>query len=185
MSAQPEDLEQKIKDLSERVAALERAVPSEDRLTLGLITGDLDMTMAAFIVALGARAYDIEVDMFVTFWALAAFRDPHKKVKKGALDTLFDTILPSGSTHLPLSHLQMVGIGPRFMRKVMSDRGVKSLEQLIREAAEQGVKIHACAMTMDMMGIKEAELIDYPGLDIVGVGQFVSMMSESRHCWFF
>ena len=73
----------------------------EDRVTLGLLSGDFDRTMAAFIIALGCRAYDIEVDMFATFWGTAAFRDKKKKVDKGALDRMFGIMLPDGSTRCP------------------------------------------------------------------------------------
>jgi peroxiredoxin family protein len=72
-----------------------------------------------------------------------------------------------------------------MIRKVMSDRGAKSLEDLIKDAAEQDVKIHLCTMTLDVMGLSEKEMIDYPHLDFVGVGQFVDLMSRSRYSWFF
>jgi peroxiredoxin family protein len=182
-STEPVELNQTIEALSARVAALERALP-EDRLTLGLISGDLDKTMAAFIIALGARAFDTEVDMFATFWATAVFRDPKKKVKKGTVDSMFGMMLPTGAGHLPLSKMQMVGMGPWMIRKVMAAHGAKSLEELIAEAAEQGVRLHICSMTMDVMGMKPEEMIDYPGLDIVGVGQFIDMVSRSKQCWF-
>jgi peroxiredoxin family protein len=179
-----EELTRNVEALSARVAELERLQP-EDRLTLGLLSGDLDKTMAAFIVALGARAYDTEVDMFATFWATAAFRDAKKKVKKGVLDTMFGVMLPSGSRHLPLSKMQMAGIGPRMIRKVMADRGALSLEELMQEAGEMGVRLHICTMTMDVMGMSRDEMIDYPDLDYCGVGQFVDLVSRSRQCWFF
>jgi peroxiredoxin family protein len=180
---EPTEADQTIEALSARVAALERAMP-EDRLTLGLISGDLDKTMAAFIIALGARAFDTEVDMFATFWATAVFRDPGKKVKKGAVDSMFGVMLPTGAGHLPLSKMQMVGMGPWMIRKAMAAHGAKSLEELIAEAGKQGVRLHICSMTMDVMGMKPQEMIDYPNLDIVGVGQFIDMVSRSRHCWF-
>jgi peroxiredoxin family protein len=183
MTTEPTEAGLTIEALSARVAALEKAQP-EDRLTLGLISGDLDRTMAAFIIALGARAFDTEVDIFATFWATAVFRDPHKKVKKSAMDSMFGMMLPKGSRHLPLSKMQMAGIGPRMIRKVMADHGAKSLEELVKEAGEQGVRLHICSMTMDVMGMLAEEMIDYPGLDIVGVGQFIDMVSRSKQCWF-
>jgi peroxiredoxin family protein len=178
-----EELTRRVDELAAQVAKVKAAMP-EDRVTLGLISGDFDKTMAAFIIALGCRAYDIEVDMFVTFWGTAAFRDKHKKVDKGALDKMFGIMLPDGSTQLPMSKMQMMGIGPKMIRKVMADRGATSLEDLIRQAGEFGVRIHICTMTMGIMGMKEEEMMDYPGLDYVGVGQFVDMMNRSRNCWF-
>jgi peroxiredoxin family protein len=66
----------------------------------------------------------------------------------------------------------------------MADRGAKSLGELMKDAAETGVRIHVCTMTMDVMGIRPEEMIDYPHLDFVGVGQFIDLVTRSRHCWF-
>jgi peroxiredoxin family protein len=172
-----------LEELAQRLQALERRMP-EDRLTLGVISGDLDKTMAAFIIALGARVYDIEVDMFFTFWGTAALRDPAKRVEKRALDRAFAFMLPTGTGKLPLSKMQMFGFGAPVLQRVMKSRGVKSLDELMKEAGEQGVRIHVCTMTMDLMGLQKEELIDYPHLDLVGVGQFIDFLSRSRSTFF-
>ncbi|MEW6515595.1 MAG: DsrE/DsrF/DrsH-like family protein [candidate division FCPU426 bacterium] len=172
-----------LQELAARVAKLEKNAP-QDRLTLGVMKGDLDYTMAAFIIALGAAAYDMQVDLFFTFWATASLRDPKKKARKGLLDKMFGWMLPRGSFRLPLSKMQMAGIGPLMIRQVMKMRHVKSLEGLMAEAAALGIRIHVCTMSMDVMGIKKEELIDYPHMDFVGVGTFVDMFSNSKQCWF-
>lgn len=179
----PADLIAQLGQLSQRVESLEQRV-DEDRLVLGVMSGDLDSTMAAFIIALGAAASDMEVDMFFTFWALAALRDPKKRVSKGMLDRMFGWMLPKGSRHLPLSKMQMAGIGPRMIRGVMKSRNVRSLEELIQDAAELGIRIHVCTMSLGVMGIKPEELIDYPEMDFVGVGSFIGMADRARQCFF-
>ncbi len=177
------EFQQTLKQLTERVDALEKNA-GNDRLSIGVLSGNLDTTMAAFIIALGAAAYDMEVDMFFTFWGTAALRDPKKSPRKGFLDKMFGWMLPRSSHSLPLSKMQMVGIGPKMIRSVMKARGVKSLEQLMKDAAEFGVRIHVCEMSMGVMGLKEEEMIDYPGIDYVGVGSFIQMISESRQVIF-
>ncbi len=177
------DVEGTIKDLLKRVDALEGKV-AEDHLALGVMKGDLDYTIAAFIIALGAAAYDMEVDMFFTFWATAALRDPKKKAKKGFLDSMFGWMLPRGTKKLPLSKMQMMGIGPKMIRSVMKMHNASSLEELMAEAGKMGVRIHVCTMSMDVMGIKKEELIDYPHMDFVGVGTFVGMFDRAKQCWF-
>lgn len=177
------DLHTALTELTQRVDALEKSA-GNDRLAIGVMSGNLDTTIAAFIIALGAVAYDIEVDMFFTFWATAALRDPHKAAKKGFLDTMFGWMLPRGSRALPLSKMQMAGIGPKMIRSVMKQHGVKSLEQLMKDAAEFGVRIHVCEMSMGVMGLKEEEMIDYPNIDYVGVGSFIQMISESKQVVF-
>lgn len=85
---------------------------------------------------------------------------------------------------LPLSKMQMAGIGPKMIRGVMKSRGVKSLEELIKDAGELGVRIHVCEMSMGVMGFKAQEMIAYPGLDYVGVGTFIKLISESKQVIF-
>ncbi|MBN2113089.1 MAG: DsrE/DsrF/DrsH-like family protein [Acidimicrobiia bacterium] len=169
--------------LAARVEALEAQAP-RDSLTLGVMHGSLDYTMAAFIIAVGAAAYDMEVDMFFTFWATASLRDPKKSAEKGLMDKMFGFMLPRGTRKLPLSKMQMLGMGPAMIKQVMKQHGAKSLEELVREAADLGVRLHVCTMSMDLMGIKKEELIDYPHMDYVGVGTFVDLFSKSRQCWF-
>ncbi len=177
------DLHSALTELKERVEALEKS-SGEGRLAIGVMSGNLDTTIAAFIIALGAVAYDMEVDMFFTFWATAALRDPKKSAKKGFLDKMFGWMLPRGSQALPLSKMQMAGIGPKMIRSVMKQHGVKSLEELMKDAAEFGVRIHVCEMSMGVMGLKEEEMIDYPNIDYVGVGSFIQMISESKQVVF-
>ena len=175
--------QQLIQDLVARVEALENS-STTNRLALGVMSGNLDTTIAAFIIALGATAYDMEVDMFFTFWATAALRDPKKAPRKGFLDRMFGRMLPRSSHALPLSKMQMAGIGPRMIRSVMKQRGVKSLEQLMKEAAELGVRIHVCEMSMGVMGLKQEEMISYPGIDFVGVGTFINMIQDAKQVIF-
>lgn len=177
------DVQQAIEQLTARVDALETSA-GNDRLAIGVMAGNLDTTMAAFIIALGATAYDVQVDMFFTFWATAALRDPKKAAAKGLLDKMFGWMLPRGSGALPLSKLQMAGIGPQMIRAVMKQRGVKSLEELMKDAAELGVRIHVCEMSMNVMGFKEEEMIDYPHIDYVGVGTFIQLIGESKQVIF-
>jgi peroxiredoxin family protein len=177
------ELAELVRQLGSRVEALEQRETGQG-LTLGVLSGNLDTTIAAFIIALGAAAYDMPVDMFFTFWATAALRDPRKKVKKGLLDRMFGRMLPRGSRRLPLSKMQMAGMGPKMIRTVMKQHGVKSLEELMADAAEFGVRIHICDMSMSVMGLKPEEMIDYPHLDYVGVGTFIKLASESKQCFF-
>ena len=156
--------DQLLKDLVNRVEALEREAP-KNQLALGVMSGDPEHTMAAFMVALGATTFDMEVDMFFMFSATAALRDPKKKVKKD---------LP-GSTF---------GMGPPMIKFDLKKHGAMSLEELIEAAGETGVRITVCNLSMDLMGIKREELIDYPHLSFAGVAAFVDMCSQSKQCWF-
>ncbi len=97
-----------------RVEALAAKAP-EDRLALGVMSGTMDYTLAAFIIALAAAPSGMEVDMFSTFWATAALRDPKKSASKDTLGQMFGMMLPNGAGNLPLSRMQMMGVGPRLV----------------------------------------------------------------------
>ena len=155
--------DQLLQALVNRVEALEREAP-KNQLALGVISGDPEHVMAAFMVALGATTFDMEVDMFFMFSATAALRDP-KKVNKDQ----------PGST---------VGMGPPMIKFDLKKHGAMSLEELIEAAGETGVRITVCNLSMDLMGIKREELIDYPNLGFAGVAAFVDMCSQSKQCWF-
>ncbi len=145
--------------------------------TMIIFDGDLDRAIAAFIIATGAAAMGNQVNMFFTFWGLSVIRKPEKiKVKRDFMSKMFAKMLPRGSRKLKLSQMNMMGMGPKMIRKVMNKQGVTSLEDLIRDAIEAGVKITACQMSMDVMGLKKEELLD--GVEVGGVA---SMLNDNDH----
>jgi len=94
-------------------------------------------------------------------------------------------MLPKGVSRLKLSKMNMAGMGPKLMGRLMKKQGVKSLEKLLQDAAELGIKIHLCEMSMNLMGIRPEEIIDYPGLDICGISTFIALASEAKTTLFF
>jgi len=177
----------RLQALEERVRQLEGKQAEQsvsDRLTMVVFSGDFDRMVAAFIIALGATAYDMQVDLFVTFWGITTLRDGRKHLKKDLVGTMFDRMLPAGSKDLPLSRMNMAGAGVKLFRRLMREKNVRSLEDMIREAGQLGVRVHACEMSMDLMGIRREELIDYPDLDVCGVGTFIALARDSRQTLF-
>ena len=147
--------------------------PAENQgKTIIVFDGELDKVLAAFIIANGAAAMGRPVTMFFTFWGLNALRKPEKvKVKKPFLDRMFGMMMPRGTGKLKLSNMNMCGMGTRLMKKVMKDKNVSSLEELMRQAMAQGVRLVACTMSMDVMGITKEELID--GVELAGVASYL------------
>ncbi|MFH1708297.1 MAG: FAD-dependent oxidoreductase, partial [Planctomycetota bacterium] len=122
--------------------------------TLVVFSGDLDKAYAAFIIARGAAAAGWRVTMFFTFWGLNILRRvPAPSVKKDFLSRMFGWMMPSSVATLKLSKLNMAGMGTAMMKLVMRNKGVESLPVMLRQARAEGVKIIACSMTMDVMGI--------------------------------
>ncbi|MPN50779.1 Sulfur carrier protein DsrE2 [bioreactor metagenome] len=144
-----------------------------------VFSGDLDKVLASFIIANGAAAMGRPVTMFFTFWGLNALRKTEKqKVKKPLLDGMFGMMMPRGSSRLKLSNMNMGGMGTKMMKKVMNDKNVDSLEDLMKKAMENGVKIVACTMSMDVMGITKEELID--GVEFAGVAAYLGDAEQSN-----
>lgn len=147
--------------------------------TLIVFSGDLDRVLASFIIANGAAAMGRPVTMFFTFWGLNVLRRPKgARVHKPFIDRMFGAMMPKGVRKLKLSKLNMAGMGSAMMKKVMRDKNVDSLETLIKKAQENGVRMVACTMSMDVMGIRKEELID--GIEYAGVATFLGDAEESN-----
>lgn len=154
--------------------------PSNRSQTIIVFSGDLDKVMAAFVIANGARAMGKEVTMFFTFWGLAAIRKSQAvQVEKSTMDKMFGMMIPRGAGNLKLSQMNMGGLGSMMMKKVMQDKHVDSLETLMQQAMANGVKIIACSMSMDVMGIQAAELID--GVEIGGVATYLGAADKATN----
>ena len=151
--------------------------------TMIVFSGNLDNAMAAMIIANGAAAMGQPVSMFFTFWGLNILRKPEAvRVEKTFIEKMFGWMMPRGARKLELSNLNMAGMGTALMKRVMKAKNIDSLESLIASAQQAGVKLIACQMTMDMMGIKEEELID--GVEIGGVATMLGETDKSNATWF-
>jgi NADPH-dependent 2,4-dienoyl-CoA reductase/sulfur reductase-like enzyme/peroxiredoxin family protein/rhodanese-related sulfurtransferase/TusA-related sulfurtransferase len=149
-----------------------------DKKNLILFSGDLDKVIATFIIANAAAAMGRQVSIFCTFWGLNAIRRPEKiAIKKDIMSTMFCAMMPRGSKKLKLSNMNMGGMGAKMIRAVMKNKNVDSLEDLIKSAMENGVEVVACSMSMDVMGIKEEELID--GVKVGGAAAMLANAEES------
>ncbi|AUO10232.1 DsrE/DsrF/DrsH-like family protein [Priestia megaterium] len=143
------------------------------RTTIVLFSGDYDKAMAAYIIANGAAAYDHEVTIFHTFWGLNALRKEEMvPVKKGFLEKMFGKMMPRGANKMGLSKMNFAGMGPKMIKNVMKKHNALTLPQLIEMAQEQDVKLVACTMTMDLLGLQEKELLD--NIEYAGVAAYLA-----------
>lgn len=178
--------EMTINDLSKQLEELKKKVeniPSgpEDRVSIIVFSGDLDKVLAAFVIATGAVAMGMEAVMFFTFWGTPVLRDPKKKVGgKDFMGKMFGFMLPKGRNAIKLSKMNMAGMGTSMMKSLMKKKNVASLDEMLDMAAELGVKIYICEMSMSLMGFKKEEFIDYPNLEYVGVATFLEQAKNSK-----
>lgn len=142
---------------------------TKDGTTMVLFSGDLDKALASMIIASGAAAYGKEVTVFCTFWGLTLLKK--NKIKKSGIAKLFDMMLPSSANKMPISQMNMGGIGSNMIKSIMKNKNVSSLPEMIQEAHHLGVKFVACTMSMDLMGIEKEELFDF--VEYGGVATFI------------
>lgn len=149
-----------------------------DKKNIVVFSGDLDKAIAAFIIANGAAAMGRKVSIFFTFWGLNILRkDRHVKVRKNLIERMFGMMMPRGSKRLALSKMNMGGLGAKMIRGVMKSKNIDSLEDLIKLAQSNGVQLVACNMSMDVMGIRQEELLD--GVTLGGVASMLANAEES------
>ncbi len=143
-----------------------------------VFSGDLDKAIAAMIIANGAASMGRKVTLFFTFWGLNILRKNEKvNVRKSFIEKMFGSMMPRGTSRLGLSRMNMAGMGAKMIKDIMNKKNVSSLEELIKSGMEQGIRMVACQMSMDLMGIHAEELID--GVEIGGVATFLGSAEES------
>jgi peroxiredoxin family protein len=175
-----QNIEEQLAALKSRIDLLDKKT-ADDKLSMIVFSGDLDKALASFIIATGAVAMGMEAVMFFTFWGTPLLRAKNKKVGgKDTMGKMFGTMLPKGTGDLKLSKMNMGGMGTAMMKSLMKKKNVASLEQMLEMAEELGVKIYVCEMSMDLMGFKREEMIDYEGLTFCGVAKFMEEAKNSR-----
>ena len=152
-------------------------------LTMVVFSGDLDKAIAAFIIANGFAAMGQKATLFFTFWGLNILRKPEPvKVKKNLVEKMFGWMMPRGANKLTISQMNMMGAGTAMIKGIMKKYNVDSLPEMIRVAQENGVRLLACQMSMDLMGIKQEELLD--GIEIAGVATMAAAATDSNTHYF-
>jgi peroxiredoxin family protein len=169
------------RDIGLASEAPEAPPPAQNGLAMVVFSEDLDKALAALIIANGAAAMDLPVNVFFTFWGLNILRKGgpvHVQGMKTTAERMFGSMMPRGPEHLHISKMNLAGLGTRMIKKEMAKKHVMSLAQLMKSAQEQGVKFIACTMSMDLMGIHKEELID--GITYANVGTFIDAADKSR-----
>jgi peroxiredoxin family protein len=172
-----QDLEVKVQALERRLAELEGRTP-EDSVAIIVFSGDLDRALAAFIIATGAASMGQQVSMFFTFWGLAVLRKDKQLSGKTFPQKMMAMMSPGSSEGLPVSKMNYFGAGAKMLRGMMKDKNVSSLEEMIALARELGVRMIACEMSRDLMGIGEGEMVG--GLECGGVATYLGEALKSR-----
>lgn len=149
------------------------------RMNILMFSGEYDKAMAALILANTAREMQVDVTMFFTFWGLFLVRDPEKYTSedKTAYEKMFGTITPKGPEALPLSRMNMAGIGKKMLLEMIDDDSAPHLIDFLKGAIKKDVKFYGCKLSMEIMGLKQEEMI--PELEIVEAKDYLMDALES------
>lgn len=160
-------------------AACTTTVDKTGNKTIVVFSDDLDKALASFVIANGAAATGRKVSMFFTFWGLNVIKKRQKPaVSKDIFGRMFGWMMPSHSGRLRLSKMNMFGMGSRMMRMIMRRKRIDSLESLIQQACDNGVEMIACTMSMDVMGVRQEELLD--NVVLGGVASYLERTEQAN-----
>jgi peroxiredoxin family protein len=179
MTVVDSDLAQEIAKLKQEVAELRERTP-EDKATIIVFSGDLDKLLASLVLATGAAAAGLETTMFFTFWGLSALKKKSAATLSGKSfkEKMFAMMTPASTESMGVSKLNFFGMGAAMLRTMMKEKNVSSVEEMMALARELGVKMIACTMSMDVMGVERPQLAD--DIELGGVATFMAEASRAR-----
>ncbi|MBI2264501.1 MAG: DsrE/DsrF/DrsH-like family protein [Armatimonadetes bacterium] len=141
--------------------ATDGAAAAANKVTLIVFSGDMDKVWAAFNIANGAAASGMDVTMFFTFWGLKILKREDRHPKGDNWMTKMFLFMTRGGLHsLKLSNLHRGGMGKWMMEKMAKAKNVASLEEMLKDAVDLGVKIYGCEVSTRILGITREDLLD-------------------------
>lgn len=150
---------------------------AENKATIIVFSGDMDKVFAAFLIATGAAAAGMDTTLFFTFWGLKAIQKGNF-TGKGFMARMLGLLSRGGINRIGPSKFNFGGMGRWMFKKMMADKGITPLDELLQTAIDLGVHILACNMSMGVMEITREDLIDEVE-DVVGVAKFVKEAANS------
>ena len=139
-----------------------------------------DRLWPTLIMSSAAAASGYKTSVFITFWGLLPFvKDQRRIVGENWMQKMLTLMQRPGISHLKLSKMNFMGMGPWMMFKLAKQYNVASPKELLEAAQALGVEFIPCQMTMDMFGLKREDLIDGMG-EPVGAATVIGLMTEGR-----
>ena len=141
--------------------------PTIEKVSIVISKGSLDGIYPGLIMANGARAEGIDVDLFFTFFGLDAInRKTHDHIK----------IATVGNPGLHLSTWLggipgMSSIMTQYMESKMEKLDIPSIPEFVEMIADTGANLYACQASVDLFGLTRADFIDQVA-EVITVGEF-------------
>ena len=154
----------------------------KEKLTMAIVSGDLERALAAFMLAVTGATMGMEVSMFFTFWGLNIIKKNEGSIKsKGLMRKMLNFMNRGGSNRLKLSRFNMLGLGTWMMKRLMKETNMPSVDEYITMAHNMGVNIIACTTTCGVMGIPaEEETFRSEVTSLAGATYFLNEARQSK-----
>lgn len=169
--------DQDVKQIEKIVEEKLKKLLAEKKKRMAIIAskGTLDMAYPPLILATTAAAMDIECSIFFTFYGLDIINK--KKNKNLKVPSLANPAMPVPVPNIIGVLPGMTAMATKMMTGWMNKVNVPSIPDLLEIASETGVKLIACQMTMDVMGIKKDDLIK--GVEVCGAAGFLEFAANA------
>ena len=153
-----------------------------EKLTIAVLSGDLERALAAFMLAVTGASMGMEVSMFFTFWGLNIIKRSEGSIKsRGIMRKMLNLLNRGGSKRLKLSKFNMLGLGTWMMKRLMKDTNMPSIDEYIVMAHQMGVKLIACTTTCGVMGLSpEKDTFRSEVESLAGAAYFLGEARESK-----
>ena len=152
----------------------------KEKLTMAILSGDLERALAAFMLATTGAAMGMEVNMFFTFWGLNIIKKNEGGIKsKGLMRKMLNLMNRGGSKRLKLSRFNMLGLGTWMMKRLMKDTNMPTIDEFIIMAKNMGVQLIGCTTTCGVMGIPPEEDTFRSEVEILSGATY--FLGEARH----
>lgn len=130
-----------------------------DKMSIIVFSGTVDKLLAVSTLATGASAMGQDVDIFLTFWGLNAFRKDQVRTNMKFSSEFAEFAEPA--------------------MQAMQEKGVRHWLDTLYDAKEIGnVHVKACSMTMELFGWTLDDL-DPIVEDVTGVASFVDEAKDA------
>ncbi len=159
-----------------------------------MATDAFDRAFLGFMIATGARSMGMDVEIFFALWGLNLLRrkkgqpglppdESSSSPAKGFLgfmQKMMKMMMPRGPDEAKLSQMNFAGLGPKMMKEIMREKNITSLPEMMDLSVESGIQFTVCSMTMEILGLRNEDLLDLPNLKLGGIVSCIGEAIESK-----
>jgi peroxiredoxin family protein len=156
----------KIKTVETKVREVEHNA-QKNRCAIIASKGTLDMAYPPLLLATGARSMGIEASIFFTLYGVNIL----KKKANLKVAPIANPAMPMPIPNLIGSLPGMTAMASMMMKGMFKKQSVPTIKELLELSRDSGVKLVACQMTLDVLGMKKQDLIS--GIEFGGLATFL------------